>query len=148
MRDLIAALARETIGEGQSVLSADAMRRFAFGTDKSFESLVAEQDGAIVAVVIFYDEFSTWRGEKGVYILDIYVGPSARGGGLGRRLIAAAAKCGATRGARYIRLSVDRQNARAINFYEAIGFAEGADDRVLVLSGEPFKAIRGETSEA
>lgn len=138
---MIAALARETIGEEQRVLSADAVRRYGFGPEKSFESVVAERDGDVAAAMIVYDEFSTWRGMKGVYVLDIYITPAARGFGLGRRLIAKAAEWGRARGAGYVRLSVDSGNIHAVNFYEAIGFEEGSRDRVFVLSGETFDAI-------
>lgn len=138
---MIAALARDTIGEKQQVLSADAVRRYGFGAEKSFESLVAEKDGEIVAAMIVYDEFSTWRGKKGVYVLDIYIAPEARGCGLGRRLIAKAAEWGRGRGASYVRLSVDQNNIHAINFYEAIGFEEGSRDRVFILSGEEFQSF-------
>lgn len=140
IRSLIAALARETIGEAQQVLSVDAVRRYGFGPEKSFESLVAERAGEIVAAVIMFDEFSTWRGAKGVYILDIYIAPHARGEGLGRRLVARVAEWARGRGADYVRLSVDQENLHAINFYEAIGFEEGAHDRVFVLAGDAFDA--------
>ena len=141
---MIAALARETIGERQNVLSADEVRRYGFGAEKSFESVVAERDGKVVAAMIMYDEFSTWRGKKGVYVLDIYISPQARGCGLGRRLIAKAAAWGRSRGASYVRLSVDQENIHAINFYEAIGFEEGSRDRVFILSGEEFQSIDAE----
>lgn len=138
---MIAALARETIGAAQSVLSADDLRRYGFGVGKAFESLVAERAGEIVATMIFYDEFSTWRGRKGLYILDIYIAPSARGQGIGRRLIAEAARRAEARGATYIKLSVDQKNLAAVNFYETIGFAESAQDRVFILSGEAMKSV-------
>jgi ribosomal protein S18 acetylase RimI-like enzyme len=141
IQSMISALARETIGEMQRVLSVDAVRRYGFGAEKSFEGVVAEQNGEIVAAMILLDEFSTWRGEKGVYVLDIYIAPKARSRGLGRRLIAEAAKWGRARGASYIRLSVDQKNIHAINFYEAIGFKEGAHDRMFVLSGKAFETI-------
>lgn len=141
IRSMLAALARETIGDKQQVMSVDAVRRYGFGAEKSFESLVAERRGEIVAAVVMFDEFSTWRGQKGVYILDIYIAPDARGAGLGRRLIARAAEWARARGASYLRLSVDQENLRAINFYETIGFAEGAHDRVFILSGAALDAV-------
>lgn len=141
IQSMVAALACETIGEKQQVLSVDAVRRYGFDAEKSFESVVAEQDGEIVAAMILLDEFSTWRGEKGVYVLDIYIAPIARGLGLGRRLVAEAARWGRARGADYIRLSVDQKNIHAINFYEAIGFKEGSRDRVFILSGEALETI-------
>ena len=56
-------------------------------------------------------------------------------------MIAKAAEWGRSRGASYVRLSVDRENIHAINFYEAIGFDEGSRDRVFILSGAAFDAI-------
>jgi len=144
IRSMIEALAHETIGKHQQVLSAEAVARYGFGAEKCIECVVAERDGHVVAAMLMFDEFSTWRGEKGVYVLDIYIAPQARGSGLGRRLIARAAEWGRTRGARYVRLSVDQKNIHAINFYEAIGFKEGAHDRVFLLSGDAFDEINAQ----
>ncbi len=141
IQSMVAALARETIGEEQRVLSVDDVRRYGFGPEKFFESFVAVRNGRVVAAMILYDEFSTWRGARGVYVLDVYIAPKARGCGLGRRLIAQAAAWGRGRGASYLRLSVDQKNIHAVNFYEAIGFEEGSRDRVFILSGEAFDAI-------
>lgn len=138
IRSMVAALARETIGDHQQVFSVDDVRRYGFGPEKAFESFVADRAGEVVAAMIVFDDFSSWRGKKGVYVLDIYIAPDARGMGLGRRLIARAAEWGRGRGGSYVRLSVDQQNIHAINFYEAIGFKEGAHDRVFVLAGDEF----------
>ena len=144
IRSMVAALARETIGDHQQVLSVEDVRRYGFGAEKSFECVVAECGGKVAAAMIMLDDFSSWRGKKGVYVLDIYIAPEARGQGLGRRLIAKAAEWGRARGASYIRLSVDQKNIHAINFYEAIGFAEGSHDRVFILSGEALDDINAQ----
>ncbi len=141
---MIAALARETIGAAQEVSSVDAIRRYGFGPEKCFDCIVAQNGGSVVAAVVFYDEFSTWRGKKGVYILDIYIDASARGLGLGRRLVAQVTELARARGAFYVRLSVDQENRKATSFYQAIGFEEGAHDRVFILSGAAFDAIGGD----
>lgn len=141
---MIAALARETIGPEKEVLGVDEVLRYGFGDEKSFECRVADEGGVVVAVLIMLDEFSTWRGQKGVYVLDIYIAPSARGKGIGRRLIVEAARWGKMRNARYLRLGVDHKNIHAINFYEAIGFEEGARDRMFLLSGEAFEEMNGD----
>jgi ribosomal protein S18 acetylase RimI-like enzyme len=141
IQSMIAALARETVGPAQPVLSVDAVRRYAFGPEKAVEPIIAERGGAVVAAMILYEEFSTWRGLKGVHVLDIYIAPDARGAGLGRRLIARAAEWGRRRGAGYIKLGVDQHNLKAVNFYETIGFVESAHDRTFILSGDAFHAI-------
>lgn len=143
MRAMIADLARETIGDRQDVLTVEEMRRYGFGDDKSFESIVAVRGGDVVATALYYDEFSTWRGRKGLYILDIYVAPAARGQGLGRRLVAEIAQRAAARGAAYVKLAVDQENHKAVKFYEMLGFAESAHDRVFILAGDAIEAAGG-----
>ena len=133
IREAVAALARETVFEDKCVMTVDDVRRYGFGPEKSFECLVAFADDTPVGTVVFYDEFSTWRSQKGLYILDIFVSSDARGLGAGRKLIEAVAAKASQRGAVYIRLTVDQENTAAIGFYQAYGFREGAHDRTFLL---------------
>jgi ribosomal protein S18 acetylase RimI-like enzyme len=136
---MIAALAHETIGPHQRVGHLATLRRFGFGPEKCFDAIVAERSGAIVGTILVYDEFSSWRGEKGVYVLDIYVAAAARGEGVGRRLIEEAARWGRKRGASYVRLLVDEKNEAAMKFYRSLGFVEAAHDRIFVLAGDAYQ---------
>ena len=55
---------------------------------------MAELDGVVVGFALWFLNFSTWRGTHGIYLEDLYVRPAARGGGLGKALLAAlAAEC-------------------------------------------------------
>ena len=72
-------------------------------------------------MVIYYPDFSTHRGEAGLYIQDLYVTPSARGTGLARSLVAATL-VHQTWGARYITLGVSPDNRQALRFYQKTGF--------------------------
>ena len=72
-------------------------------------------------MVIYYPDFSTHRGEAGLYIQDLYVTPSARGTGLARSLVAATL-AHQTWGARYITLGVSPDNRQALRFYQKTGF--------------------------
>lgn len=72
-------------------------------------------------MVTYYPDFSTHRGEPGLYIQDLYAAPEARGTGLARALVAATLQH-QTWGARYITLGVHPTNTAATRFYTKCGF--------------------------
>ncbi len=86
-----------------------------------FECLVAEQDGAAVGFALFFHNYSTWRGRRGLYLEDLYVTPSARGVGVGRALLARLGELARARDCARMEWSVLNWNAPAIRFYESLG---------------------------
>ena len=86
-------------------------------------------------------QFSTWIGAPGLYVIDIFVLPGFRGGQLGRKLLAAAARHGRELGCRFIRLDVDHRNSGAEKFYAQLGFSKRAGDSIFVLKAEGFDAL-------
>ena len=48
---------------------------------------VAEADGEVVGMAVWFLTFSTWTGLKGIWLEDLYVRPDARGTGAGRALL-------------------------------------------------------------
>jgi ribosomal protein S18 acetylase RimI-like enzyme len=143
---MVVALAHH-VGKPEYVTSTpDAIRRHGFGADRAFETLIAEQGGKPVGLILYFCEFSTWRGRRGVYVQDLYVAKEARALGLGKRLIAACVKGAAKRGAGYMRLSVERVNEGAAAFYERLGFEERLSERMFVLADEAFAAVAAEKS--
>lgn len=131
-----------TTGEVDKVSSTPAdLARYGFGQSPAFRALIAEADGAAVGLCLFFTTFSSWRGRLGVYVQDLYVDPGQRGGGLGRRLLAAAAAEGVRLGATHMRLSVDAANAPAAAFYRRVGFAAAEAERIQVLEGAGFAAL-------
>ena len=141
IREMIAALARETGRPDIEVLSEDEVRLHGFGPHPDFRALIAEYKAAPVGLAVYFSEFSTWRGRRGVYIQDIYVTPDQQGAGVGRRLINAVLKRARNDGAVYLRLAADRSNAAAARFYKRIGFREAKEDRIFFLEGEPFEGL-------
>ncbi len=72
-------------------------------------------------MVIYYPDFSTHRGQPGLYVQDLYVAPEARGTGLARALVAATI-AHQTWNAEYICLGVSPSNTQATRFYTKCGF--------------------------
>lgn len=95
--------------------------------------MVAEENGAVIGACLGLLTFSTWRGEKGLYIVDLFVNAEARGKQAGERLLRASAERAAQRGARFIKLEVDETNTGAERFYARLGFTKKTEDRLHVL---------------
>lgn len=96
-------------------------RKHLFGPRPIAEALIAESEGQAVGFALFFLTFSTFRGQPGTYLEDLFVKPSHRGLGLGRALIAAVAKAAVDRGHGRLEWSVLNWNAPAIGFYRALG---------------------------
>jgi ribosomal protein S18 acetylase RimI-like enzyme len=86
-------------------------------------AVVAESDGVIVGQ-------ATNRLGAGTAVLGIVVAAAHRGGGLGRRLLAASIAGARERGASRMALQVYAENAAAIALYRAYGFRETGDTDV------------------
>jgi len=139
---MILAMARE-VGSIDSVSScADDLRRLGFSDPPAFHALIAERDGTAIGMCLYFASFSTWRGTPGVYVQDIYVAEDERGGDLARRLIAETARRAAAQGAKYLRLSVDRQNLAARKFYEKLGLSHAAKECIYMAKGDAFEALK------
>ncbi len=124
--------------------SADDLRAAGFGVNPSFRAVIAEAADETAGIAVYSPLFSTKRGSAGIYVSDLWVSGTARGGGLGRRLLAAALSDGeAVWGARFIKLSVYHDNPRAFAFYDRLGFVESSDERAMVLEGAALKALEG-----
>jgi GNAT superfamily N-acetyltransferase len=60
-----------------------------FGANAVASALVAEVGGEIVGFALWFRTFSTFLGRPGIWLEDLFVRPSARGGGHGRALLEA-----------------------------------------------------------
>jgi len=92
-----------------------------FDADPAAEAVVAERDGAAQGFAIFFHNFSTWTGKRGLYLEDLYVTPAARGQGVGTALLRHLAGLAVARGCARFEWSVLDWNADAIALYRAMG---------------------------
>ncbi|MFN0190682.1 MAG: N-acetyltransferase family protein [Aestuariivirga sp.] len=102
---------------------------------------VAERDGELAGACLSLMTFSTWRGEKGLYVVDLFINAGERGQGTGAKLLAAAAADARKRGARFIKLEVDKSNNGAEKFYMNLGFARKEEDRLYFLEDEDMQRL-------
>jgi GNAT superfamily N-acetyltransferase len=98
-----------------------------FGPHPAAEALLAWVDDEPVGFALFFHNFSTWTGKRGLFLEDLYVRPQARGHGVGRALMAVLARLAADRECHRLEWIVLDWNAPARAFYLAIG-AHTLDD--------------------
>lgn len=138
---LLADLAH-TLGEPEARRSTeDDIARHGFGETRHFQVLIAEAGDAAVGLALFFYNFSTWRGRLGVFVQDLHVVESFRGTGLGRRLLASAARKGRAAGCTHLRLSVHPSNESAQAFYQRMGLAARDDESIFQVSDTAFELL-------
>ena len=126
----------KTLGATQQVKRTLAdLEAFGFSGEPCFEALIAWKNATAVGLVLFFKEFSTWRGVPGVYVQDLYVAEDFRGSGLGSMLMKAVFEHTRDWSAQYCRLSVHTGNETAMAFYKRLGFKEARNEHVFVLDG-------------
>lgn len=138
---MIVGLAKATGLREKVTSKPEDFRRFGSRGQPAFQALIAELDGEPVGLSLFFYSFSSWRGELGVYVQDLYVSGKVRGTGLGRRLIGETARLSKKRGATYLRLSVGKSNAAAQAFYRSIGLSLSDDECIYQAIGPAFEQL-------
>lgn len=103
--------------------------------------VVAEEEGRLLGACLGLMTFSTWRGAPGLYVVDLFVAPQARGRSIGADLLRASARRFARRGAQFIKLEVDETNTGAERFYARLGFSKKVEDRLHVLEQDRLSAF-------
>ena len=79
-----------------------------------------------VGFAAWYVTFSTWTGQNGIWLEDLFVSPDVRGLGLGKALLATLAQIAVGRGYKRVEWWVLRWNEPALGFYRRLG-AEDLD---------------------
>ena len=91
-----------------------------FGDSPAAEAVIAEAAEPL-GFALFFHNFSTWTGRRGMYLEDLYVTPSARGQGVGAGLLRHLARIALDRGCARFEWSVLDWNVDAVRFYRSLG---------------------------
>lgn len=104
-----------------AIATPELMYDALFGPQAVAHAIMAEDDAETFGFALYFFNFSTWTGRRGLYLEDFYVRPSARGRGIGRLLFARLAAIAQERGCGRMELSVLDWNENAIRFYDRQG---------------------------
>jgi GNAT superfamily N-acetyltransferase len=111
------------------ITEADLIRD-GFGENPLFHTFVAEENGEIIGMALYYYRYSTWKG-KTIHLEDLVVRENKRGTGAGFALYSAIIEQGKKDNVRRIEWNVLDWNTNAINFYEKSGAKVLPDWRVV-----------------
>ncbi len=114
-----------------------------FGDKSPVQVLIADLNGKPVGFALYFYNFSTFLGRKGIYLEDLFVLPETRGQGVGKRLLQALAAQAVAEGCGRVEWSVLDWNKPAIDFYKSIGAHPMDEWTVYRLTGENLKAFAG-----
>ena len=112
------------------VVTVADLERDGFGDNPLFYSFVAEFDGDVVGVALYYFRYSTWKGRT-IHLEDLIVKEKMRGSGLGFALFAEIIAQAKRDKVRRIEWNVLDWNKPAIDFYSKSGAKVLADWRVV-----------------
>lgn len=114
-----------------------------FGQYTTLKAHVAEVDGEVAAMALWFLNFSTWDGAEGIYLEDLFVRPQFRRRGLARALLAALAKECVDNDYTRLAWSVLNWNTDAITLYDAVGGQPQSEWTTYRVSGRELAALAG-----
>ena len=125
----------------EAVATPALLETHLFGERPAAEVVIAEVDGTPAGFALFFVSFSTFLGQPGLYLEDLFVLPDHRGLGLGKRLMVHLARLAVSRGYGRFEWSVLDWNEPAIRFYRRLG-AVGLDEwTVQRVTGDALQAL-------
>lgn len=122
-------------------ISEDDLRAAIFGADAFVNCLIAFADEQPIGYAIFYPVFKSFRGERSMFLEDLYVSPNVRGRGFGLKMLREVARISKNQNCARMDWQALKWNAPAINFYANLG-AESDDENLdFRLRGAAFEKL-------
>ena len=138
--DLIKQLAVYERCENDVVADEATIRQSLF-VERSAEVVLAEEEGMVVGFALFFHNFSTFVGRKGMYLEDLFVIPEKRGRGYGKALLKYVAKLAVQRNCGRMEWICLDWNEPSLRIYRSIGAVPMSDWTVQRLDEQALKAF-------
>jgi GNAT superfamily N-acetyltransferase len=123
----------------QMVATVDQIQTSLFNEHPVAFCHVAEVDGKIVGIALWFLNYSTWLGKPGIYLEDLFVQPEYRGHGIGKGFMKKLAQLCVERGYERFQWWVLNWNTPSIDFYKSLGAVPMDEWTVFRLSGDALK---------
>ncbi len=117
------------------------LERELFGPASPAEALLCFVDCEAVGMALYFHNFSTFLGRKGLYLEDLFVRPEHRGRGHGKALLLTLARIAHERGCGRLEWLVLDWNEPSIRFYESLGAVRMEEWRLFRVTGEALKKL-------
>ena len=121
------------------VVADEATLRHSLFVEHAAEVVFAEEDGTVVGFALFFHNFSTFVGRKGMYLEDLFVLPEKRGRGYGKALLKYVAKLAVERNCGRMEWICLDWNESALSVYRSMGAEPLSDWTVQRLDEQALK---------
>jgi len=149
IRQFILELAEyERAKPGEAPVTEKDLAETLFGKKPAAEVLIAYLGETPAGFALFFHNYSTWLGKRGIYLEDLFVRPAARKHGVGFALLRALACIALDRDCGRLDWSVLTWNELAISFYKQIGARHMDDWTTFRLTGDALAQIAGVQKKA
>jgi GNAT superfamily N-acetyltransferase len=144
IRELILELAEyERALPGEAPVTEKDLARTLFGKQPAAEVLIAYLGDEPAGFALFFHNYSTWLGKRGIFLEDLFVRPPARKHGIGFALLREIARIALERDCGRMDWLVLNWNELAISFYKRIGAKPMDDWTTFRLTGDALARIAG-----
>ncbi|MBI3659036.1 GNAT family N-acetyltransferase [Candidatus Acetothermia bacterium] len=127
------------------VATEEILRETLFGSRRVAEVILGFYKQKPVSFAIFFHNYSTFLGQPGLYLEDLFVKPEMRGKGFGKALLSYLAKLAKERGCGRFEWWVLDWNEPAIGFYKKLGAVPMNDWTVYRVTGEALDKLAAES---
>ena len=118
-----------------------SLRDALFGTQPGAEALLAFEGEAEIGFAVFFHNFSTFLGKRGLWLEDIFVRPEHRRKGYGEALFLHVARIAHDRGCGRFEWSALDWNEPAIRFYQSMGAVALDDWTIFRVTGDALERL-------
>jgi GNAT superfamily N-acetyltransferase len=99
-------------------------------------ALMCEANGQAIGFAVYFFNFSTWLGQHGIYLEDLYVSAQHRGLGAGKALLKKLAEIAVAEDCGRVEWSVLDWNQPAIDFYQSLDAFPQDEWTIFRLTGD------------
>ena len=142
--EMIRALAEYERLSHEVLATEEKLRQTLFGPKAAAEVVFAYEGEFRAGFAVFFSTYSTFLGQPGIYLEDLYVKPEARGKGIGFALLRHLAKLAMERNCGRLEWSVLNWNEPSIQFYKRLGAAPKDEWTKYQLAGEALGRLAGD----
>lgn len=119
------------------------LRDALFGAHPGAEVVLAYENGTAAGFAVYFHNFSTFLGVRGLWLEDLFVRPAYRGRGYGKALLLHVAGIAADRGCGRLEWSVLDWNEPSIRFYQSLGALPLDDWTIFRVTGPVLQRLAG-----
>ena len=126
------------------VATPEGVRESLFGDRPEAEVIIAYANDQPAGFALFFHNYSTFLGRRGLYLEDLFVKPAFRGCGIGKRLLIELARMAIDRGCGRFEWTVLDWNEPAIGFYKRLGAQSMDTWKIMRVTGDALTRLATE----